>query len=188
VRPAERSSENFVSVRDQGRSEDARREKVQGSTAASGGGFFALGQWLLLALVQLYRIFLSPFLGGACKFYPSCSQYAQEAVALHGAKRGSLLALKRLGRCRPFTRGGFDPVPDSRLGYQNGVASRATVPAAPTPRPGGPLADQMAVNRQHTQAGGAPKRRETGLVAACRLRHDYSDAEWLRTANKELAQ
>jgi hypothetical protein len=74
---------------------------------------------LLLALVQLYRVFLSPFLGGACKFYPSCSQYAQEAIALHGAKRGSWLALKRLGRCRPFTKGGFDPVPDSRLGYED---------------------------------------------------------------------
>jgi uncharacterized protein len=181
VRPAETSSEKFVNVGDPWRPEDARRENVLGSTAASGGGFSALGQWLLVALVQLYRIFLSPFLGGACKFYPSCSQYAQEAVALHGAKRGSLLALKRLGRCRPFTRGGFDPVPDSRLGYQSGVASRAEVPAAPKPRPGGSVADQ-------TQAGGAPKRRETGLVAAYRGRHDYSDAEWLRTANKELAQ
>jgi putative membrane protein insertion efficiency factor len=117
---------------------------------------------LLLALVQLYRIFLSPFLGGACKFYPSCSQYAQEAIARHGAKRGSWLALKRLGRCRPFTRGGFDPVPDSGLGYGDVRASNA-------------------------QAG-AEKPRATGLVAASRDRCDYSDAEWLRTANKELAQ
>ena len=85
----------------------------------------ATGQWLLLALVHLYRVFLSPFLGGACKFYPSCSQYAQEAIALHGAKRGSWLALKRLGRCRPFTKGGFDPVPDSKLGYEDhGHSSR----------------------------------------------------------------
>jgi putative membrane protein insertion efficiency factor len=58
-------------------------------------------------------IFLSPFLGGACKFEPSCSNYAYEAIARHGAGRGTVLALKRLLRCRPFTVGGFDPVPDS---------------------------------------------------------------------------
>jgi putative membrane protein insertion efficiency factor len=63
--------------------------------------------------VQFYRIFLSHFFGGACKFYPSCSKYAQEAIARHGARRGIVLALKRLGRCRPFTKGGFDPVPDT---------------------------------------------------------------------------
>jgi len=66
----------------------------------------------LLGLLRLYRIFLGPFLGGACKFYPSCSHYAYEAVSRYGARRGTVLALKRLGRCRPFTQGGFDPVPD----------------------------------------------------------------------------
>ncbi len=71
------------------------------------------GAWCLLAFVQFYKIFFSPFLGGACKFYPSCSNYAQEAIELHGARRGGWLALKRLGRCRPFTKGGFDPVPDA---------------------------------------------------------------------------
>ena len=71
------------------------------------------GAWWLLAFVRFYKIFFSPFLGGACKFYPSCSNYAQEAIELHGARRGGLLALKRLGRCRPFTKGGFDPVPDA---------------------------------------------------------------------------
>jgi putative membrane protein insertion efficiency factor len=71
------------------------------------------GAWWLLAFVHFYKIFFSPFLGGACKFYPSCSNYAQEAIELHGARRGAWLALKRLGRCRPFTKGGFDPVPDA---------------------------------------------------------------------------
>jgi uncharacterized protein len=66
----------------------------------------------LLLLVRLYRVFLSPFFGGACKFYPSCSRYGYEAIAKHGAWRGSVLAVKRLLRCRPFTKGGFDPVPD----------------------------------------------------------------------------
>jgi uncharacterized protein len=73
----------------------------------------SFGAWWLLAFVRFYKIFFSPFLGGACKFYPSCSNYAQEAIELHGARRGSWLALKRLGRCRPFTKGGFDPVPDA---------------------------------------------------------------------------
>jgi putative membrane protein insertion efficiency factor len=68
--------------------------------------------WLLLFLVRCYQVFLGPFFGGACKFHPSCSQYAFEAIERHGARRGLWLAMKRLGRCRPFTQGGFDPVPD----------------------------------------------------------------------------
>jgi putative membrane protein insertion efficiency factor len=81
----------------------------------------SLGAWVLLALVQFYRIFLSHFFGGACKFHPSCSKYAQEAIARHGARRGAVLALKRLGRCRPFTKGGFDPVPDKEEGKTSGI-------------------------------------------------------------------
>jgi uncharacterized protein len=71
------------------------------------------GAWFLLLLVRIYIAFLSPFFGGACKFHPSCSNYAREAIVRHGARRGTVLALKRLGRCRPFTQGGFDPVPDA---------------------------------------------------------------------------
>ena len=67
-------------------------------------------RFLLLAL-SVYRSFLSPFYGGACKFYPSCSQYASEAIARYGAGRGAWLAVKRLARCRPFSPGGYDPVP-----------------------------------------------------------------------------
>jgi putative membrane protein insertion efficiency factor len=81
----------------------------------------SIGTWVLLALVSFYRIFLSHFFGGACKFYPSCSKYAQEAIARHGARRGAALALRRLGRCRPFTKGGFDPVPDKEKGKACGV-------------------------------------------------------------------
>ena len=72
----------------------------------------AAGKWTLLLFVRFYQVFLSPFFGGACKFYPSCSKYGYEAIARHGAWHGSLLAMKRLLRCRPFTKGGFDPVPD----------------------------------------------------------------------------
>jgi putative membrane protein insertion efficiency factor len=82
------------------------------SPAASSAARKSWQAWVLLAFVGFYRIFLAPFFGGACKFYPSCSKYAQEAIARLGARRGIVLALKRLGRCRPFTKGGFDPVPD----------------------------------------------------------------------------
>ena len=66
---------------------------------------------LLLLLVEAYRVALSPLLGGHCRFFPSCSAYAEEAVRRHGARRGTALALRRLLRCRPFHPGGFDPVP-----------------------------------------------------------------------------
>lgn len=71
------------------------------------------GAWILLFCVRAYQVLLGPFLGGACKFSPSCSQYAFEAIEVHGARRGTWLALRRLGRCRPFTMGGFDPVPET---------------------------------------------------------------------------
>ena len=68
--------------------------------------------WVLLLVVRFYITFLSPFFGGACRFHPSCSNYAADAIARHGAARGLSLALRRLLRCNPFTKGGFDPVPD----------------------------------------------------------------------------
>jgi putative membrane protein insertion efficiency factor len=67
----------------------------------------------LLFMLRAYQAFLSPLMPSACKFYPTCSQYAHEAVARFGARRGAWLTLKRLSRCRPFHTGGFDPVPDA---------------------------------------------------------------------------
>ena len=67
----------------------------------------------LLFVLRVYKAFLSPVMPSACKFYPTCSQYAQEAVARFGARRGMWLALKRLSRCRPFHAGGVDPVPEA---------------------------------------------------------------------------
>jgi uncharacterized protein len=69
--------------------------------------------WLLIGLLTGYRRFVSPLLGPRCRFYPSCSAYALEAVQLHGALRGSWLAVRRLSRCHPFHAGGLDPVPGS---------------------------------------------------------------------------
>jgi hypothetical protein len=68
----------------------------------------------LLGAIGLYRATLSGWLGGQCRFYPSCSAYAAQAVRTHGAIRGSLLATWRLGRCGPFTAGGVDHVPPRR--------------------------------------------------------------------------
>ena len=65
---------------------------------------------ILIGLIYVYRFTLSGWLGGQCRFYPSCSRYAEDAIRAHGAFRGSLLAAWRLVRCGPFTRGGVDHV------------------------------------------------------------------------------
>jgi putative membrane protein insertion efficiency factor len=65
----------------------------------------------LLLLIRAYQLGISPFLGQRCRFYPSCSSYAAEAIAVHGALKGSLLAGRRLCKCHPWHPGGCDPVP-----------------------------------------------------------------------------
>jgi putative membrane protein insertion efficiency factor len=67
---------------------------------------------MLTAAVVAYRRYVSPALPARCRFYPSCSAYAQEALTRHGALRGTWLAIRRLLRCHPFHPGGYDPVPD----------------------------------------------------------------------------
>jgi putative membrane protein insertion efficiency factor len=66
---------------------------------------------LLIGLVKAYRLLLSPWLGSACRFEPTCSVYALQALSLHGAAKGGYLTLRRLGRCHPWCPGGHDPVP-----------------------------------------------------------------------------
>jgi putative membrane protein insertion efficiency factor len=66
---------------------------------------------LLVLLLRAYQLLLSPMLGQRCRFYPSCSHYAVEAIQTHGAARGSWLTVRRLGKCHPWHAGGLDPVP-----------------------------------------------------------------------------
>jgi hypothetical protein len=91
-------------------------------------------------------LLLAPFMGGACKFYPSCSNYAYEAVSRHGARRGSMLAIKRLLRCRPFTQGGFDPVPEEIEGPKSATSDA-----------------DVATNAVTHEAGAEPARSLRGL-------------------------
>jgi len=69
------------------------------------------GRGLLLGLIRLYQLTLSPWLGRQCRYDPTCSAYATEAIERFGARRGVWLAAKRLGRCHPWGRSGYDPVP-----------------------------------------------------------------------------
>lgn len=70
-----------------------------------------LGQRLLIGAIRVYQIALSPYFGNQCRFHPTCSEYAKEAVARHGALKGGWLAIRRIGRCHPYHPGGHDPVP-----------------------------------------------------------------------------
>lgn len=80
---------------------------------------------LLIFFIRAYQIWLSPWLGGNCRFMPSCSEYALEAIQRHGAIHGLRLSIQRLLRCQPFHSGGVDPVP---LSIQNPTASTSASP------------------------------------------------------------
>lgn len=69
---------------------------------------------LLIRLIKLYQRYISPLLPPMCRYYPTCSQYAVEAITVHGAFKGSLLTLLRLLRCNRLFKGGYDPVPPKK--------------------------------------------------------------------------
>lgn len=96
----------------------AARRVARGAVGAPGA--------VLVTLLKVYRVVCSPMTGPSCRYYPSCSAYALEAVRLHGAVRGAGLAAWRLARCNPWSRGGVDHVP-----LPIGLPRCATLPAPP---------------------------------------------------------
>jgi hypothetical protein len=70
--------------------------------------------WPLIQLLRFYRLAISPWLGGNCRFDPTCSSYAIEALQVHGIFKGTWLAIRRIGRCHPWGGSGYDPVPPNK--------------------------------------------------------------------------
>nr|WP_067911281.1 membrane protein insertion efficiency factor YidD [Actinomadura rubrobrunea] len=124
----------------------------QGGAAPShhAAGRVGLAARSLMLLVRAYRRFLSPLLGQQCRFYPTCSAYSLEALQTHGALRGTWLTVRRIGRCHPFHRGGYDPVPPPKVPKAGEAATD----------PGGPAAAPEA------PATTAPGREESGPALA----------------------
>jgi len=81
----------------------------------------------LILLIKAYRLFLSPWLGSACRFTPTCSAYGVQALAMHGAPKGSYLIFKRIARCHPWCDGGHDPVPQGPVEFSSGVLFRQRI-------------------------------------------------------------
>ncbi len=83
---------------------------------------------IMLAAVRFYRNWISPVLPGSCRFAPTCSGYAQQALERHGAWRGALLTIRRLLRCHPFHSGGYDPVPEKAVSEYRSAGVSGTKP------------------------------------------------------------
>jgi putative membrane protein insertion efficiency factor len=89
-------------------------------------------RYLLIGFLRAYRLLISPLYGQVCRYHPSCSAYALDAVREHGSVRGVWLAARRLGRCHPWAAGGYDPVPPR----MNQAPSRVRAGSTPSPQQG----------------------------------------------------
>lgn len=90
-------------------------------------------RWLLIGFLRAYRLLISPLYGQVCRYHPSCSAYALEAVTERGSLMGTWLAVRRLGRCHPWAAGGYDPVPPRR---EPSEPSRVCAGSSPSPQQG----------------------------------------------------
>lgn len=88
-------------------------------------------QWLLLFFVRGYQLILSPLLGPRCRYQPTCSSYAIDAIKIHGGLKGSWLAIRRILRCHPWGGHGYDPVPNQGREVEKKLVSKAAQSAAP---------------------------------------------------------
>ena len=88
-----------------------RRTVADVRTPSTGGARGGAARALPMAVIRLYQQLLSPLLPASCRYHPTCSQYTLEAIRIHGAMRGIWLGVRRILRCHPFHRGGYDPVP-----------------------------------------------------------------------------
>ena len=96
-----------------------------------------LGQAIVIALVRVYQYTISPVLAPCCRFHPTCSAYAAEALARHGVIRGGVLMLARIARCHPWGGAGYDPVPESALRSVRPGRSRFALRRGTKPRHAG---------------------------------------------------
>ena len=101
-------------------------------------------KYLLIGLLKAYRLLISPLYGDVCRYFPSCSAYALEAVQVHGSIKGSWLAARRLARCHPWAAGGVDKVPPRTVRKRRGVFSTRPPAAAPRAPVGSPIHQQGA--------------------------------------------
>ncbi len=83
---------------------------------------------VLIGLLKAYRAVISPLYGSVCKYYPTCSAYALEAVSVHGAWRGTGLAMRRIAHCHPWSLGGYDPVPGTQAAADWATEQRTSHP------------------------------------------------------------
>lgn len=90
-------------------------------------------RWVLIGLLRAYRLVISPLYGQVCRYHPSCSAYALDAVTRHGSLRGTWLTVRRLGRCHPWAAGGYDPVPPRLKSAEH---SRGSAGTSPSPQQG----------------------------------------------------
>lgn len=91
---------------------------------------------VLIGVLRVYRLVISPLYGQVCRYHPSCSAYALEAVTEHGSARGTWLAMRRVARCHPWAAGGYDPVPAPRRTHTIPEAGSPSTPARTRPPQG----------------------------------------------------